>query len=91
VDNITIDRLEKSVGKILDELKVLRKENHRLVEERSRLAGELSRLREEATAQRGVQDYLLKLKKENDTHKRNARIARDQVERMLSRFQLLEE
>ena len=91
MDEVTIDRLEKSVGKVLDEVKSLRKDNRRLVDERSRLEGEMNRLRAEATAHRGVQDYLLKLKKENDTHKRSARVARDQVERMLSRFQLLEE
>lgn len=91
MDEVTIERLEKSVGKILDELKTLRRENGRLIEERARLSGELARLREEATTHRGLHDSLLRLKKENDAYKKNARVARDHVERMLSRFQLLEE
>lgn len=91
MDDETIGRLEKGVDRILEELSQLRKDNRRLADERRRLDDEVRRLREEETSQRGVHDYLAKLKKENDHHKRNARLARDQVERMLSRFQTLEE
>lgn len=87
----TIGRLENAVGRILEEVTTLRKDNRRLSEERRRLDDEVRRLREESTAQRGVHDSLTKLKKENDLFKRNARLAREQVERMLSRFQTLEE
>lgn len=91
MDDNTLGRLEKAVGRILEEVASLRKDNRRLSDERRRLEDELKRLREEAVAQRGVQDTLSRLKKENDLYRRNARLAREQVERMLSRFQTLEE
>ncbi len=91
MDNETIGRLEKAVGRILEEVSSLRKDNRRLSEERRRLEDELRRLRDESIVQRGAHDSLSKLKKENDLYKRNARLAREQVERMLSRFQSLEE
>lgn len=91
MDDETIGRLEKGVDRVLQELISLRKDNRRLADDRRRLEEEVRRLREVATSQRGAHDVLSKLKKENDHHKRNARLARDQVERMLSRFQTLEE
>ena len=91
MDDETIGRLEKTVGRILEEVSTLRKDNRRLAEDRRRLEDEVRRLRDDSTAHRGVQDSLSKLKKENDHFKRNARLAREQVERMLSRFQSLEE
>ena len=69
----------------------LREENKRLSADRSRLEGEVRRLAAEIAGRTRTDDDVVRLKKENDLYKRKTRIVRDHVERMLSRFQTLEE
>jgi regulator of replication initiation timing len=85
------NRLENAVGKLLDRVGELREENGRLAEDRKRLESEVQKLKAEIAGRSRSDDDVVRLKKENDLYKRKTRIVRDHVERMLSRFQTLEE
>ncbi len=86
-----LNRLEDAVGRLLERVGELRDENELLAAERSRLESEIERLRGEVAVHGRVEGDIVRLKKENDLYKRKTRIARDHVERMLSRFQTLGE
>jgi hypothetical protein len=91
MDDRTWNRLEDAVGRLLDRVGELREENKRLSADRSRLEGEVRRLAAEIAGRSRSDDDVVRLKKENDLYKRKTRVVRDHVERMLSRFQTLEE
>jgi cell division protein FtsB len=91
MDDRMWNRLEDAVSRLLDRVGELREENKRLSADRSRLEGEVKRLTAEIAGRSRSDDDVARLKKENDLYKRRTRIVRDHVERMLSRFQTLEE
>lgn len=91
MDDKMLNRLEDAVGRLLERVGELREENERLAAERSRLVTEIERLRGEVAARGRADGDIVRLKKENDLYRRKTRIVRDQVERMLSRFQTLGE
>jgi hypothetical protein len=91
MDETMLNRLEQAVGKLIDRVGELRDENRRLSDDRRRLETEVQRLQEEIAARSQSEDALLQLRKENEVYKRKTRVVRDQVERMLSRFETLGE